>query len=468
MLNRFKHIMENLRGLINEDTWSAPSGKMLLAVSGGMDSMCLADICLKAYGADSFAMAHCNFHLRGEESDGDQALVAEWAGQNGVSLHCIDFDTEAYAASNGISIEMAARELRYGWFDRLCREHGYAAVVVAHHADDNAETLVLNMLRGAGLKGMSGMKEVSSVPYGDAPLLRPFLRFTRKQIEGHVFANKVPFRNDSTNASVEYRRNSIRHEIFPVFEKMNPSYVRTLNREMRYMADAESIVSQWCKEHVSDVCLYERGGCRIDVRGLLALSQWRYLLYFILDPYGFNPAVLESVENLLESERTISGKSFQSKEYVLHTEREDLVVRKVAPGVVTDSFVPVRCAGVYGVCGRRVRVEVLEWTPDMDLKQPDGTVIMDSSVLSFPFVLRGWRKGDWMIPLGMRGKKKLSDLFTDLKYESSEKESAVIVVDCIPDMADQQHVAAVVGVRVDERYKVSNKTEKIIRITIVE
>lgn len=467
MLNRFKHTMDNLRGLINEETWSAPSGKMLLAVSGGMDSMCLADIVLKVYGAESFAMAHCNFHLRGEESDGDQALVAGWAQEHGILLHCIDFETEAYAASNGISIEMAARELRYGWFDRLCKEHGYSALVVAHHADDNAETLVLNMLRGAGLKGMSGMKELSSLPYGSAPLLRPLLRFTRKQIEGHVFANKVPYRNDSTNASVEYRRNSIRHEVFPVFEKMNPSYVRTLNREMGYMSDAESIVSQWCREKAAKACMYDRDGCRINIADLMSVPQWRSVLYFILDPFGFNQSVLESIESLLESDRTVSGKSFASKEYVLNTERGDLVVKKVLPGVEVNSFEVVRCAGTYNVCGRRVLVEETEWTPGMQVKQPEGTVIMDASVLKFPFVLRGWRNGDWMIPLGMRGKKKLSDLFTDLKYERCEKDSAVIAVDCTAGMADEQHVAAVAGVRVDDRYKVTDATGQIIKISII-
>ena len=250
MLNRFRHIAEEMRGLI-DDLRSAPSviSRCLLAVSGGGDSMCLADMWLRAFGPDSFAMAHCNFNLRGEDSDADEALVTEWAESNGVRLHKVSFDTVGYAEGNGVSIEMAARDLRYGWFGQLCEEYGYAAVVTAHHADDNAETMVLNMVRGTGLKGLSGMKPVSPLPLSsrEISLLRPLLTFTRKQIEGYLFAQKVPYREDKTNASVEYRRNSIRHEVFPLFGKMNPSYVRTLNREMTYFKDASDIVEDWCR-----------------------------------------------------------------------------------------------------------------------------------------------------------------------------------------------------------------------------
>ena len=217
MLNRFKHIVEEMRGLI-DDSRSAPSvisselcesrNLYLLAVSGGMDSMCLADLWVRAFGAEGCAIAHCNFNLRGEDSDADEALVTQWAQEHGVALHKVSFDTVQHASENGLSIEMAARELRYRWFAELCREHGYSAVVVAHHADDNAETLVLNMVRGAGLKGLTGMKQVSNLPYADntslrgasatwqSPcLLRPLLTFTRKQIEGHPHYQKIRRKN---------------------------------------------------------------------------------------------------------------------------------------------------------------------------------------------------------------------------------------------------------------------------------
>ena len=507
MLDRFRHIVEEMRGLIDRSALlsSCPSALsteqsewrnlFLLAVSGGVDSMCLADMWVRSFGPDSCAIAHCNFNLRGEDSDGDEVLVTGWAEEYGVRIHKVSFDTVQYASENGISIEMAARELRYRWFGELCREHGYKAVVVAHHADDNAETMVLNMVRGTGLKGISGMKPVSPLPYGDGKLLRPLLTFTRKQIEGHAFAWKVPYREDRTNASTEYRRNSIRHEVFPLFERMNPSYLRTLNREMTYFKDASEIVGQWCREQIPHVvrslgrynCHFDRGHrssgeiC-ISISSLLAIPQWRYLLYYILEPYGFNTSVLESIESLLTSDRTVSGKRFESDKYTLLTERDTLVVtcRETTAlsfrpssqlsfrpsGASEEIFMPIRTAGAYHVNGSRVDVETLPWTPDMPLKQPEGTIILDASKLGFPFVLRKWRAGDWFIPLGMKGKKKISDLFTDLKYGHIEKDGAVIIADCSDGLAEQQHVAGVAGIRIDDRYKVTENTETIIRITI--
>ena len=515
MLNRFRHIVEEMRGLI-DDSRSAPSvissersesrDLFLLAVSGGVDSMCLADMWLRCFGAESCAIAHCNFNLRGEDSDGDEALVTGWAQEHGVRLHKVSFDTVQYAGENGVSIEMAARELRYRWFGEICQEHGYQAVVVAHHADDNAETMVLNMVRGAGLKGISGMKPVSPLPLSrhceersplrhceersDVAILRPLLTFTRKQIEGHAFAWKVPYREDKTNASTEYRRNSIRHEVFPLFERMNPSYVRTLNREMTYFKDASDIVEQWCRAQLPQViarseATWQSVPLAISTPALLAIPQWRYLLYYILEPYGFNTSVLESLESLLTSDRTISGKRFMSDDYVLLTERDTLVVmpqsslptsplssRPASPLSFRPTegsgeiFTPVRIPGTYHVNGARIVVETLPWTPDMPLKQPEGTIVLDAAKLKFPFVLRKWRSGDWMIPLGMKGKKKISDLFTDLKYGHTQKECAVILVDMTGDFAEQQHVAGVAGVRIDDRYKVTDTTETIIRITI--
>jgi tRNA(Ile)-lysidine synthase len=469
MLERFRHIVEEMRGLIDDSR----SASFLLAVSGGVDSMCLADLWVRCFGADSCAIAHCNFNLRGEDSDGDEALVTDWSREKGVRLHKVSFDTVQYAVANGVSIEMAARELRYRWFAELCEANGYKAVVVAHHADDNAETLVLNMVRGAGLKGLSGMKPISTSAYGTI-IARPLLTFTRKQIEGHTFAWKVPYREDRTNASVEYRRNSIRHEIFPLFERMNPSYVRTLNREMTYLKDASDIVEDWCRVQLEKVlrpdCHFERAKRvekYISIPSLLAIPQWRYLLYYILEPYGFNSATLESIEALLMSDRTVSGKRFVSDGYVLLTQRDSLVVRRKEE-TAGDAFVPIRCAGAYHVNGSRVLVETLAWTPDMPLRQPAGTLIFDADRLKFPFVCRRWRAGDWMIPFGMKGRKKLSDLYADLKYGHLEKETALVIVDCRGDLAEQQHVAAALPVRIDDRYKVTKDTTKIIRIRITE
>ena len=442
--------------------------KILLAVSGGIDSMCMADIYVRRYPCERLAVAHCNFNLRGEESDGDELLVRSWAESHGVRCHVRSFDTKAFASEHGVSIEMAARELRYRWFAELCAAEGYAEVAVAHNANDNAETLMLNLLRGSGMKGLTGMSSSSELPYCDAGgviLVRPLLDMTRKQIEGYVLANRVKYRNDSTNFSSEYKRNILRNEVFPVFERVNPSVVRTLNREMGYFAEADEIVADYCAREVEDLVSENRGEVRIPYKALLARKHWRYLLYYILEPYGFNSSTMASIEDLLSSDRTVSGKRFDSMTYTLLMERDHMhVVQKIAGQA--DAFMPVRGAGTYHVNGKAFKVEVVSWTSDMPVKQQDGVLIFDGAKLRFPFVLRGWRSGDWFIPLGMKGKKKVSDLFTDLKYDSFMKASAVMIADVQTEgMAESQHIAGVAGVRVDDRYKVSPETGSVIRIS---
>ena len=527
MQKRFAQKIEEMRRLIGDNR----SASFLLAVSGGMDSMCMADLFLNELGADSFAVAHCNFHLRGAESDGDEALVKAWADSNGVRMHRVDFDTATYAGEHRVSIEMAARDLRYGWFEQLCDEFGYNVVAVAHNANDNAETLMLNLLRGTGLNGLHGMADVSCflsyggqfvIPKTPAPLghplagggmsspsqnrpskretvllFRPMLEFTRKQIEGYVIARRVQYRDDSTNFESEYKRNMIRNEVFPFFEKINPSFVRTLNREIGYFAEAGAIVEDWCRSKLPDVAEHRDGAVTISIPSLMSTDHWRYLLYYILQQYGFNSQTIASVEDLLASDRTISGKRFESPTHTLRTERDVLLLHpnSISDGqmVGTGIFPPsgrgcltegktgasgdhclsegvsvVKGAGIYNFGGVRWQVEEIEWSDGMPLKQPAGVLIADADKLLLPFVCRPWRQGDWFVPLGMRGRKKVSDLFADLKYTSFEKETALMIVDTRTEgLAEQQHIAGILGVRIDDRYKVTSGTRRILRLTIL-
>lgn len=460
---RFKNKIEELKGLINDDSWSVPV--FLLAVSGGMDSMCMADLFVRTCGLSDIAIAHCNFNLRNDESDGDESLVREWAAQWNLKVHVISFDTASYAKAHDMSIEMAARELRYAWFARLCLQHGYSYVAVAHHADDNAETMLLNMTRGTGIKGMTGMKNVSELPCPEvsvpARLARPMLGFTRKQIEGYVLKHKVPFRNDSSNFSVDYRRNRIRHEIFPVMKKLNPSFVSTLNREMAYLEDASGIVDEWCRTVERDIVTQADENIRISIEKLLSHKQWRYLLYHILEPYGFNSATLASIENLLLSDRTFSGKRFLSETHELITERKELVVTELHDDDSDEGQLVINEAGLYRFNDVNIVVEICPWTKDMPLKQPEGVQIFDASKLEFPIVFRRWSIGDWLIPLGMRGKRKVSDIFSDMKYDSAAKNNAIVMT----DGTGCQRVAALLWVRMDSRYKVDAQTDTIIRIS---
>ena len=541
MLKQFAQKIEDFKRLIGDSRSASfrhagqhegASVRFLLAVSGGMDSMCMLDLFSQVVPVEEFAVAHCNFSLRGAESDGDQELVESRARELGVQVFVKRFETEAFARDKGVSIEMAARELRYAWFAELCQEHGFGALVVAHNANDNAETLLLNLLRGTGLNGLHGMSEVSvfngrtdcrlhwppyqpaaagcalqrsagpfagrlrplagggmSSPSQNIPvhqqslttvlkrrvLLRPLLEVTRKQIEGYVMARRVAYRDDSTNFESDYKRNRIRNEVFPVFEKMNPSFVKTLNQEIGYFAEAGSIVEDWCRAQMPKVLLDSNQDCvTISLPALLETEHWRYLLYYILQSYGFNSATLESLESLLESDRTISGKRFESASHILYTERDSLIVRPVSISDISyrqrsdrDGMMTVRGEGVYNLNGVRWQVKVVEMTRDFNLKQPVGTVIMDADKMAFPFVCRAWRQGDWFVPFGLKGRKKVSDLFADLKFTQMDKVKTLMIVDCRGDLAENQHVAGVLGYRIDDRYKVDQTTKNIILMTIL-
>lgn len=558
----------------------------LLAVSGGIDSICLASLFLNSSAGRRFAVAHCNFHLRGEDSDSDEALVAAWCGRNGVRYHKADFDTEQYASSHSVSIEMAARELRYDWFASLCRDNGYYGVAVAHNANDNAETLILNLLRGTGLRGITGMQAESVVPVtrdelSGVRLLRPMLSFSRKQIEEYVAANSLEYHDDRTNAETVYKRNRIRHLVFPVFESLNPSFLTTFAREMNSFSEVQEIADDYFLSVRESVC--EPAGkdelLRVNAVRLCHLKYYKYVLYRLLEAYGFRDRLLEPVARLLESGKTFSGKVFEAPGYELITAGECLIVRKAArvvpenpviseladvhgdranvqgdlrggvtvgtpvgvqvgkrgsvmvgkwggtPGGVqidkqggapggaqvdtqggtpggaqvdkhggesspiasenrglgeccglagrdsasiTSSFVGsglsysglagrgsarrsrgmlmtggtvineneacsvVRTTGEYVFDVFRVNVSVSEAGADpvADAKSlaREGIAAFSSEALTLPFLLRGWQNGDWMRPVGLNGKKKLSDIFTGLRLSVEEKSRALVIV----------------------------------------
>ena len=524
----------------------------LLAVSGGIDSICLASLFLNSFAGRRFAVAHCNFHLRGEDSDSDEALVAAWCGRNGVRYHKADFDTEQYASSHSVSIEMAARELRYDWFASLCKDNGYYGVAVAHNANDNAETLILNLLRGTGLRGITGMQVETVVPVtrdelSGVRLLRPMLSFSRKQIEEYVAANSLEYHDDRTNAETVYKRNRIRHLVFPVFESLNPSFLTTFAREMNAFSEVQEIADDYFISVRESVC--EPAGkdelLRVNAVRLCHLKHYKYVLYRLLEAYGFRDRLLEPVVRLLESGKTFSGKVFEAPGYELITAGECLIVRKAARVVPDSSVVSERadahgdsanlqgdlrgcvtvgtpvgvqvgkrgsvmvgkwggtrnCAQVdaqggapggaqvdkqggefspvasenhvlgecFGLAGRgsarrsrgtlmtsgtvineneacsvvrstgeyvfddfRVNVSVSEAGADpvADAKSlaREGIAAFSSEALTLPFLLRGWQNGDWMRPVGLNGKKKLSDIFTGLRLSIEEKSRALVIV----------------------------------------
>ena len=403
---------------------------LLLAVSGGIDSMCLMEKVREEGGP--FAVAHCNFGLRGSESDGDEAFVRAQADRLGVPCHVKRFDTEAYARERGISIEMAARRLRYQWFGRLCREYGYEAVAVAHNANDNAETLILNLLRGTGLKGITGMKAEGFIPepdFGDIPLLRPLLEMTREEIETYARGRGLSWREDSTNAQSDYKRNKIRNLVFPVFATINPSFIHTLNRNMaRFAAELALVLKN------GPISGREEAHASKPIATLGRAPQGQ------LSPGGLQGEKLSR-----------NGRGPQS-----------------VPGG-HDASGGTRSEATKGleVCASSRAYSITEemWEGTEAVKQPEGVLILDADKAGFPEgacpVPGTWESGDWIKPLGAPGRKKLQDWFTDHHIPADEKP----FIPLLKSPADPHHVLAVIPFCIDHGVRVTAATRRILRIS---
>ena len=408
---------------------------VLVAVSGGRDSMVLAEKVRREGGP--FAVAHCNFRLRGAESDADEALVREWTSRHGVTCHVRAFDTEAFTAAEGISIEMAARQLRYRWFGQLCREHGYEAVLTAHHAGDNAETFFLNLLRGSGVKGLCGMPEEGFLPdpdYGDIPLRRPLLRLTRADIDRLVEEWGLPYRDDRTNAENTVKRNKLRNQVFPVLREINPSFEETLAADMQRLRLVERIADDYFQEHVSLVW----DGRRIDTDLLKTLPSWEYILYRILSQEGMAPALIDQATEVVRS--GLSGRRVGA--FISATGR---LVREEAVGtpeiIVTEE----------------------SWEPGRSPVMPEGVLAVDADLVRGDLAADRWAAGDWIRPLGMRGRKKLQDWFKDRHFSLVDKQRAVVVRDS--GLADAHHVVAIAGHTIDQAYRITASTRRVFIIT---
>ena len=432
-----------------------PAAPLLVGISGGRDSMCLGALLLRC--GVRFGVAHCNFSLRGAERDADEALVRAWAEENGLPLHVRRFETQRHARERGISVEMAARELRYTWFDRLCREEGYGGLAVAHHADDNAETLLLNLLRGTGTRGLSGMRAVGRIPVkgSEVPLLRPLLPFTRSEIDAFVAAEGIPFREDASNADPSFRRNLLRTEVFPIFRKINPSFVETLCADAAHLAEVDAIADDWCALHTPSVW----DGTTLDTAALTALPHWRYLLWRILSGAGVKGAVIDEIAAFLAAGTPLTGKQFPAGEQLLAGSATQL--QFIHPDeLVKKSSLTIPSVGSFVLDGVAFSVSQEPWRAGKETVQPAGTLIADAAALPFPFQVRHWADGDWMQPLGAPGRRKLSDVFKDMKWSRADKAAALVI-------AQDAHVVAIIGHRIDESLKVTSSTRQVLRIRVL-
>jgi tRNA(Ile)-lysidine synthase len=432
---------------IRHESLFSSSHRLLVGVSGGSDSVALVHL-LNRLNND-FAFAHCNFNLRGEEADSDEQFVIKLAEEYGVPCFRSSFPTCEYAAENGVSVEMAARELRYRWFEQIREDNKFDYIVVGHHLDDVLETFMLNLTRETGIRGLTGIKPKAG------KVIRPLLFATRKDIENYIEENDLNFCTDRTNADTAYKRNAVRHNILPLFEKLNPAFKKNLQQTIQYLWQTEQVYSSKIEEVRKKVVLIEGDWVKIDTLKLKHYSPLVTYIFELLRPYGFNSEVVETLSQLLIGD---SGQQFFSSTHRLVSNRDEWII---TPLKETDS----QQLFYIGIDDSELNVpvkmtlQVDDYDNNYVIEKKTSVAMLDFDKLSFPLVLRKWHKGEYFKPLGMSGFKKLSDFFIDEKYSIPEKENIWILL-------SDNKVVWIIGKRIDDRFKITAETEKVLRITI--
>ena len=421
--------------------------RLLVAVSGGPDSVVLLD----ALHREGFfvVIAHCNFHLRGEASNEDAEFVKSLAAKYQVPYCLIDFDTEKVAEERKISIEMAARDLRYEWFEQMATEHNCDLIAVAHNADDTVETFFLNLTRGSGLQGLSGMAQLRG------KIVRPLLKVSRKQIMEYIAEYNLQYRIDATNLETIYTRNKIRHNLIPQFEEINPSFLNTMANNMRFIASAQSIVETYAAEAYKKVVKIENERIIFDLKALKQCQGIDTLLFIWLTPHGFSSDVIMQLYHSLFD--NLSGKQFFSPTHRIVLERESIELELIQS---RDAIHCVLIEQEETSLDSPIHLEIKEVDiADFELIKSANVACFDADKLQYPLILRRWQQGDWFIPFGMKGRKKISDFFVDKKFSTNEKEQLWL-------LTSADDIVWVVGHRVDARYAVTDKTQRVKIFTV--
>ena len=408
--------------------------KVLVALSGGADSVALLRILLSlGYTCEC---SHCNFHLRGLESDRDESFVRQLCEEHSIPLHVTHFDTSAYAKEHHLSIEMAARELRYEWFEHIRKEIEASVIAVAHHRDDSVETFLLNLMRGAGINGLKG------IPVKNGYIVRPLLSVSRDIILDYLQAINQGYVTDSTNLEDEYMRNKIRLNILPLMKEVNPSVMETIQETTFRLSEVANIYQKDRMETITHkVTFLSPELLRISLIDVLEDVAPISLLHEVLSPKGFNASQIQDIYRSLSSSQ--SGKRFFSTEWEVLRDREYLWIQK------KDSIQLIP----------ELIIEEIERTPSFVIPRDKHIACLDADKLNHPLTIRKWERGDKFIPLGMNGKKKVSDYLTDKKFSLFQKENQYVV-------CSGEDIVWLVNERTDHRYRITDNTQRVLFIKI--
>ncbi|MFH6965139.1 tRNA lysidine(34) synthetase TilS [Flavobacterium plurextorum] len=416
--------------------------KLFLAVSGGLDSMVLLHL-LKQLPYE-IAVLHCNFQLRGLESFGDQTFVENYCDQNNIPVFTTQFDTEAFAKDYKLSTQVAARELRYSWFYELLEEKDFDYILTAHHADDNLETFIINLSRGTGLDGLSG------IPEQNDKIIRPLLPFSREEILKYAEENKIEWREDSSNASNKYLRNKIRHDLVPILKELNPNFLNAFQKTQSYLQESQNMVEDASIMIYQQVAKEAGDDIHFDLKKLKKLPNYKSYLYQWLHEFGF--LAWNDIYDLVNGQ---SGKQVFSAEFRLLKNRDTLILSPISEMSEKEQFEINENEKEVNFPLKLKLCNVGHITIDSN-----KAIFVDADKIQFPLVLRKWNEGDVFHPFGMHGKsKKVSKLFKDEKLSLIEKEQTWIL--CSDDQ-----IVWVVGIRQDERFRIKNTSNKILKIEL--
>ena len=436
ILERLKHYIENKQLFAKEN-------KVLLAVSGGKDSMLMARLFHDM--GQSCIIAHCNFQLRGQESDKDEELVRQYASELGFPVFVKRFETEKFATINKVSIQMAARELRYDWFEELRNNQHCDVIAIAQHANDHLETMLLNLTRSTGIQGLTGIQPKRR------KLIRPLLFLNSEDIAKEVAKLNVPYRDDQSNFSSKYARNKIRLELIPKFKEIQPDFESILEQNIQHFNESHQFIKKQVDAIRKSLFLEDEGTVKIKVNSIKPYIEDYYLLFELFKPYQFQRNVLEDLGSVIDNPM---GQVFESDTHKLLLDRSYLILQEKGK----NEFTEITIDNINTVVNLDSKSFSMYEEKNAELNSDKFSVKVDFEKLVFPLVLRPWKIGDIFKPLGMEGSKKLSDFFIQHKLSRFEKDAVPILVNA------NGEVIWIVGMRLDNRFKVTENTKKVLTL----
>jgi len=440
LLSRFHKYLE-------EACHTSPNEKIIVAVSGGADSMCMLHLFIKSN--IDIAIAHCNFQLRGEESDNEENFVKQVAEKYSIPVFIKKFKTTEYASLQKITIQEAARELRYRWFDNLSKIHSYDKIAIAHNADDSIETFFINILRGTGIQGLCGIKPENG------NVIRPLLFAFRDEIEQYCKVQNIDYCTDSSNLTDKYLRNNIRHNIIPLFEKIKPDFRNIMLKNIDYLSQTFNIYENAIKDISKKILQSNDDYDTIDINTLLILPSSKTILFEILKKYGFSSNTCNEIYNCIFAE---SGKQFYSDTHRLIKDRTNFIISKNSQESEQKYYI----SDITTVISEPLNLTFsIKDNANYEIPRVPNIAALDYEKLQFPLIIRKWQNGDYFQPLGMKYFKKLSDFFVDKKFSLIEKERTWI-------LTSGSDIVWVINHRIDERFKITETTGKILEIKVLE